>query len=93
MSEVKVEKIKEAIAKCQVGVYSLRPNFAKLQPLTELYVRQTAHHSRFHDRHGAGPYPQTRRQDLNGQQAVRLHPWGVSFSHPLQQKSPLLRLN
>jgi hypothetical protein len=25
MSEVKVEKIKEAITKCQVGVYPLRP--------------------------------------------------------------------
>jgi hypothetical protein len=30
MSEVKVEKIKEAITKCQVGVYPLRPNFAKI---------------------------------------------------------------
>jgi hypothetical protein len=29
MSEVKVEKIKEAITKCQVGIYPLRPNFAK----------------------------------------------------------------
>jgi hypothetical protein len=39
MSGLKVEKIKEATAKCQVGVYPLRPNFAKLQLVTEVCVR------------------------------------------------------
>lgn len=76
-SEVKVEKIKDAIQKCQVPF----PGLVTVSLFFCLCYLSLAICVGFHHRDGAGSSAEEGCQDLYWEQAVRFYPWRVSRLH------------